>query len=105
MEIEVDGLCKADILSLMKALKKYAPKKTILITMNLAIDHFHNRVGEVSVGEGEYKELLQKHMLAKGDSELYEFMGKMILDTLIEDTYYIKSHFDKTVYQIDKEEN
>lgn len=103
MEFEVDGLLDADLTSLIKGLKKYAPKKTVLITMSLAIEHFHKRVGEVCVGEGEYKELLSKHMLNSGDADLYEFMGKMLLDTFISDTYYIKSHHDKQVYQINAE--
>ena len=48
--------------------------------------------------------MLEKNILAEGDDVIYEFIGKMILDYILSDTYYLFNEKEQTLYVIKGDE-
>ena len=71
-----------------------------MIVIDEPIKEFHKRVGLTCADKVGFDHMLTEDMLADKDDLVYEFIGKMILDTYSPDDYYIKSEPEKMVYTI-----
>lgn len=104
--MEISCLCDTpqNVKAIIKAIKKYvACEFKILLTTDLAMDVFHSKIGEACSNDSDFLTKMSEILQDEEDPLIYVFMGKMILNELIPDTYFIKCHADKTVYEIRSE--
>lgn len=101
LDIKLDYASDKDYLRLLELLKIMVNRKEpIVIHIKSELEKFFNDLGLACAEEVQMGHLLEKHMTAEQDTLLYAFLGKMILDTYITETYFIKSESDKVVYEI-----
>lgn len=75
----------------------------LLIVMNDDLNIFHKKLGLNCADKVGMTHLLEESIKAEGDDLVYEFVGKMVLDTILKETYYIFSKTEDTLYRIEGE--
>ena len=103
-ELECNCKSKKDFHSFIdEVVKLNLVGERILIVMNDDLKIFHKKLGLNCADKVGMTHLLEEKITAEGDDLVYEFVGKMVLDTILKDTYYIFSKTEDTLYRIEGE--
>lgn len=89
---------------LYNIIKLNSENYTLVFTINNIPNKFQSRIGQHFARTKDMK-FLDSPVLENTDELSYEMIGKMMLDYLIPNTYFIKSHETKTVYEIKGDSN
>lgn len=105
VEVRCNAKTKDEYLEFLDGVKNLAVVgERILIVVPDTIKAFTNKIGIECADKYGMKHMLEKNILAEGDDVIYEFIGKMILDYILSDTYYLFSEKEQTLYMIKGDE-
>lgn len=101
MKVSGDMESEKDLLMLLATIRKHVKNKfTVMIVINEPLKDFQHRLGLNCAEKVGFEQMLSEQMLAEKDELVYEFIGKMILDTYSPDRYYIKCVPEEMIYEI-----
>lgn len=100
-EVKFDGKKNQDYLDLLNDLGELnLVGERVLIVVKPTMNAFVTELGRHCADKCNLVESIDKNITAQGDEKVYEFIGKMLLDNTLTDTYYIFSEKDNTLYKI-----